>query len=119
MQSEHLEIYFPLRECSSRRGRSCRDLEIFENTKDGTANFMKAHLKCSIVGNGFYTQLLVGSLLVVAKEIWSSIFRRRETREMSVFHGRDLKRGAPMRARDSSGEVIFVDNRDAEKCSSL
>ena len=29
------------------------------------------------------------------------------------------ERGAPMRARDSSGEVVFADNRDAEKCSSL
>ena len=84
MQSEHLEIYLPLRECSSRRGRSCRDMEILENTKDGTGNFMKAHLKSLVFDHGNYTQLLMGKLLVVAKEIWSSMFRRRETREMSV-----------------------------------
>ena len=85
MQSKHLEIYPPLRECSSRHGRSCRDVEIYENTKDGTANFMKVHLKSVVFENGICTQLLVGSLLVVGKEIRSSIFRRRETRVMSVF----------------------------------
>ena len=56
-------------------------MEILENTKDGTGNFMKAHLKSLVFDHGNYTQLLMGKLLFVAKEIWSSMFRRRETRE--------------------------------------
>ena len=63
------------------------------------------------------------------KKIWRlDELRRAHARAWSIDsrgkkrHAGDVRfpeRGAPMRARDSPGEVIFADNRDAEKCSSL